>query len=533
MSTLTIPPRVMMFKEGIPNSVRILLCLFFVISFQFSGGVYLSSVTQMYSSLALMQEDIMMAGYASFVGMTVVFPILFRLKFRFTSRTAMLVICPALILCNLITMLTDNVPLLVVTCFIAGALRMWGTFENLSSIQLNITPTRNFAVFFPVVYLIVLGSIQLSGLTTVYLSYWSNWHYMHWFIMGVLGIVWLCAALFTRHIRFAKPLPLYGIDWLGGALWAIFLLALIFVFVYGEHYDWFYSSYIRAAIVTALIALMLSINRMFTRRHPYISPETFRYKHTMPLLFLFLALCIFLATPNVLQNLFTGAILKYDPLNAVSLNWWNFLGLVIGCVWTYYWHVHCRGGYKVAAFVGFACIVGYQCMMYFLIDPRMNIEWLYLPTMLRGAGYIILYISLTVCVTGVVPFKHFFQFLALLGFIRTGVGSPLGSAIFNRWMNHLIPENMQLLTSGLDAVHPATSHIPLGGLYQEAMRQTLLVSIKEIYGWVCIVGLIFLLMILSYRYFNKIGVGRLPGMSQVRRILKRDSLVTHKREVVN
>ena len=92
---------------------------------------------------------------------------------------------------------------------------------------------------------------------------------------------------------------------------------------------------------------------------------------------------------------------------------------------------------------------------------------------------------------------------------------------------------MQLLTSGLDAVHPAASHIPLGGLYQEAMRQALLVSIKEIYGWICIVGLIFLLMILSYRYFNKIGVGRLPGMSQVRRILKRDSLVTHKREVVN
>ena len=32
------------------------------------------------------------------------------------------------------------------------------------------TPTRNFAVFFPVVYLIVLGSIQLSGLATVYLG---------------------------------------------------------------------------------------------------------------------------------------------------------------------------------------------------------------------------------------------------------------------------------------------------------------------------------------------------------------------------
>ena len=111
--------------------------------------------------------------------------------------------------------------------------------------QLSITPTRNFAVFFPVVYLIVLGSIQLSGLVTVYLGYWADWRYMHGLIVGLLLVVWLCAALFTRHFRFMKALPLYGIDWLGGVLWAIFRLALVFVFKYGKFYDWLYSPYIR------------------------------------------------------------------------------------------------------------------------------------------------------------------------------------------------------------------------------------------------------------------------------------------------
>ena len=121
MSAPNIPTRIMMFRDFVPDRVRVFLCLFFAVTFQFSGGIYLASVSQMVGSLALMQEDIMMAGYASFVGTTVVFPILFRLKFRFTSRSIFLMVCPALIVCNLITMSTGSLPVLVGVCFIAGS----------------------------------------------------------------------------------------------------------------------------------------------------------------------------------------------------------------------------------------------------------------------------------------------------------------------------------------------------------------------------------------------------------------------------
>ena len=324
MSAPNIPTRIMMFRDFVPDRVRVFLCLFFAVTFQFSGGIYLASVSQMVGSLALMQEDIMMAGYASFVGTTVVFPILFRLKFRFTSRSIFLMVCPALIVCNLITMSTGSLPVLVGVCFIAGMFRMWGTFECLSNVQLSITPTRNFAVFFPVVYLIVLGSIQLSGLATVYLGYWADWRYMHGLIIGLLLVVWLCAALFPRHFRFMKALPLYGIDWLGGILWAIFLLALAFVFEYGKFYDWLYSPYIRSGIVVAVVALLLNINRMHTLRHPYITKEALGYRNMGAILLAFLVLCCLQTTPTILQNIFTGSILKYDVLNSMdrlNLDW--------------------------------------------------------------------------------------------------------------------------------------------------------------------------------------------------------------------
>ena len=142
-----------------------------------------------------------MAGYASFIGMTLIFPILFRLKFRFTTRQILMTVCPILICCNLIAMNTTNIILLIVTCFVSGFFRMWGTFECFSNTRLSVTPSGNFSVFYPVIYIIVLESIQLSGLTATHLSDWANWRYMHWFVIGLLTIVWLCVVLFTRPFR--------------------------------------------------------------------------------------------------------------------------------------------------------------------------------------------------------------------------------------------------------------------------------------------------------------------------------------------
>ena len=92
MAGPNIPTRVMMFRDFVPDKVRVFLCLFLALSFQFSGGIYLSSVSQMLGSLALMLDDIMMAGDAYFVGMTIIFPNLCRLTFRCT--------CHSLLMCS-------------------------------------------------------------------------------------------------------------------------------------------------------------------------------------------------------------------------------------------------------------------------------------------------------------------------------------------------------------------------------------------------------------------------------------------------
>ena len=194
------------FKENVPMRARAWSFYTFILVFQLSGGIYLSSMGEMMGETALMQEDILMAGLASFLGISMVFPILFRLKFRFTSRLILQWVCAGLIVCNLVTMHTRSVPVLVVTCFCSGVLRMWGTFECFSTIQLRITPTRNFAVFFPVIYGTVFGCIQLSGLLTTHLAYHFHWHYIHYFFIGLLLLVWLAARLLLRpSARLSRP----------------------------------------------------------------------------------------------------------------------------------------------------------------------------------------------------------------------------------------------------------------------------------------------------------------------------------------
>ena len=82
--------------------------------------------------------------------------------FPTTTRSILLTVCPILIVCNLITMHTSNIALMIVVCFISGFFRMWGTFECFSNMRLTITPAGDFSTFYPVIYIIVLESIQLS-----------------------------------------------------------------------------------------------------------------------------------------------------------------------------------------------------------------------------------------------------------------------------------------------------------------------------------------------------------------------------------
>lgn len=275
--------RIMAFKEFVPDKLRFLILLFTAILFQLSNSIYLTNLNEVVGDKALTAEDIKFIHTAGFIGMTMIFPLLFRIKFRFMSRTILLSAIAIIITGNVICLYSDNVLILYTTSFILGAVKMIGMFECMSSIQLVITPTRDFTVFFSVVYLIVLGSIQLSGLLTAQISYLYTWKYMHILIVGLFLCAMVIFYFLMRPIRLMKKFPLYQIDWLGMGLWTLVLVLVNFIFEYGKRLDWFDSEYIRIATIATIVILICAIQRMFGIRRPFIMPEVFKYKNLMKL----------------------------------------------------------------------------------------------------------------------------------------------------------------------------------------------------------------------------------------------------------
>lgn len=267
----------------------------------------MSAVTQMAGSSAWLNEDIMMAGYASLIGMTMLFPVQFMVMFRFENRTVLIVSTVVLMIGTIICMYSKNVPIVVLTSYICGVFKMAATFFCISNIQLCITPTRDLAYFYPFLYTIILSCIQLSGIATGN-SIWAwNWQAMHMAMVGVLALA-LVLIHFTmrRHYRLGPYLPFKAIDYLGAILWSLFLLCILFIGLYGSHYDWWKGSEIRIATAFAVISLAMAIHRAATIRHPFIYLATFVQPKFFIIFILFISYSILSGTTGQIQNMYFG-----------------------------------------------------------------------------------------------------------------------------------------------------------------------------------------------------------------------------------
>jgi hypothetical protein len=438
--------------------------------------MYFCAMSQMSGSLSFTPDDMRMMGNCVLVGLTMYFPLAFRLKFRFTNRTCLMVAALVLIAINLIVPHIQSRPLLMTLCFVAGFFRLFGTFECFSSVLPKIAPTHNYAVFLSFVFFMVLGFIHIFDIAASHIMYYFNWHYIHYFAVGLLLLVLLGAFTLMRPFRPIPKTPLYSIDWLGIALWSIFILSAIFVVQYGEQMDWFHSPYIRAAAGISLLALAANLLKMMHIRHPFIDFAAFKTRNLLNLLLLFLFLDILLSTQQVLQNTFTSAVLCLDQLLTVNLYWFDVLGMAFGALFSWYALSKLKLHHKLVTFVGMSFIVLYMIQMYFVITPYTDTAQLYFPLVCCGFGHIVVFIALTVYAQATAPFKNYFQVLCILGLIRTGIGAPLGDAIYAR---------------ALEA--------------EMSVHSSIIVSLRELFGLSIVFGVFVLMIIAASRFKTHIG----------------------------
>ncbi len=507
----------------VPRRLKPWLFIFFVLIVQFSGGIYLAAATDMVGSTALMQEDILMAGYASLVGMSINFAVMFRLKFRFSNRIGLLVCGAVLIAANFICANTTSVPLLVATCFVAGWFRMWATFVCNSTIQLWLTPVRDMAIFFCYVYLVVDGVIQLSGIATIYTAFFSQWEYMHWIMSGLLVLMMIMVLILVKPVKGPMQIPLLGIDWIGAALWSVFMLCFTFICVYGNFYDWWEAEEIVGATILGAVCLAINLWRASFLHHPYISFQALTNRNVIRASLIYLIFFTLMATEHVFEHSYAAAILGFDETNLIDLNWYVFAGIAVGCAFTYFTFALHKWRYKTMTAIAFAFAAVYLGWFYFMIDYGVEKEMLFFPLFIRGfASVIISIVFLTSIVQSGLHFFVFPQALTVNGFTGAVMGAALGPALIGEFLRHTMAKNASLISARLTDFNTDIIHVPLGQMYGTVQQHALVVSMKEIYGWLLIAAILSLVIIaVSYGPIRPFAI--FPKWRTIRKIFQKET----------
>lgn len=494
---LTLP----MFTDAVPRRLRFWLLLLFAFIYQFSDGFYMATSTHVAGELSLQNSDIMFCAYVSFIGLTMLFPLLFPIKLGLGEKRNIIISASGLVVCNLLLMYVTWLPALVIICFMAGIFRIWGTFSCMSTIMQGITPSFNPGHFLSVMFLLVLGTIQLSGFVSAYIVHYSSWQFMHLLGIALQLFILLTAIIIMRNLP-TKDGVLLGIDWGGFILWSIFLISIVYVALYGEQLEWYSSPYIRGATGSACIALALNIALIIHHPNPYINIKAFMSHNLWHILILFFVLCFMSCSQTVLQNIFLNRILHFDSLNNVTLNIWTLVGIIIGAYISYLTLVKLQWKHVNVMSTGIIFTTLYAASMIPLMSPQTSLETMYLPSILRGIGMCLVYVSLTAYCEHAGNFKYFFQVLCLLGFIRTGIASPLSSAYYQHTFAQLIGSNNNLLGSTIDT--QTWSFMTHNEIINSVIQSSMLCSLRDMFAMTAIVGFITILLILASRYRNYI-----------------------------
>ncbi len=485
-----------MFKDWVPERLRPWLFVWLAFTFQLSGGVYIGALNEMMGSMSLMREDILMCLYAGLCGLAFTFPILFRTKFRFTNRTLLLASVAGIAACNIIGMFVTCLPLLWFICFISGCLKIQGTFECMSNIQLWMTPKRDFRVFFPLLHLWIMISISVSDLLAAWFCHVATFYYVAWLMIGVMlfNALWLFVC--TRHFRFMRPLPFYSVDWLGALLWVLAVMQTVYIFCYGEFYNWWESGTIRTLTLTAVLTLALAVARMFLIRHPYIEPKMWRNRNLPPILFLSVVIEALLATEHVLEEIFYEGGMEWHSHTTAVLNYPAMIGAVCACLFALLWLKVWQFGRVRLIAIGLAAFTAYVLCFYFTVSTDMSINRLYLPMFLRGFAATSLGIVLLYSIQSVMHFMVFFQSLAIFQTLHLLVGGVMGAACYAFGVRYLMADNIARYGGYLDSISMPAREVPhhIG----ELMSQFQVASVKQLYGIVAYVSIGLLLVALLY-----------------------------------
>lgn len=474
-----------MFRSWVPKGIQPWIYVLTVFCVQFSSGVYLGALDCIRGTTNFMIEDLLMLLYCGLAGMAIYFPLLFRMKFRFTNQQLLIGAAITIAVCNVVTMYCTNMGLLMIVCFISGMAKLQGTFECMSNIQLWITPRRDFAVFFPVLHIVLLTAIEGSGFLAAWFGYHFTWQMMHVFTVGTMCFIVLTQLLLCRPFcPMPQRMPLKGLDLPSGLLISVLMLMVSYIMIYGDYLMWKDNLGIRIMVGMSVILLALILHRLRTVEQPLLSLRIFTYRNVLAIMAVVALAELLLGAKHCLEEILYVEVFHLEEHTKEEQYLWALPGVYVGVVVSLLWLKVFKWKIWKLLGLGFACILGYAILMYVNIDVHTNLEQFRLAIALRGCAYCILSSSLMWALhESVHELFEFFMGLFVFNIIHMYLAGAVGYGFYTTIFSHYLSDNMarydsHLTLTGLDM----TSFNFPAFMEHDFLPSMMAVAIKQSFG---------------------------------------------------
>ncbi|MBC8053442.1 MAG: MFS transporter [Sphingobacteriaceae bacterium] len=508
-----------LFHDWVPKPVQLLLIILFTIPLLTINGIYTANISDMVGSIGIMTEDLLMANYAATIGMTVVFPLLLRTKQYFKSKHILLVTFISLAVLSYVCASTDHPSILIAANFLLGGMKMFGLIEVILPIMFILSPGGDRARFYAVFYTLSIALSMVSGFYSAQLAYNYNWQNVYQLVIPVSIFCILLVLIFSHNLYGSKKVPIYQFDWISMIVLSTSLMLLNYVFSYGRVLNYFQSDNFQEAFIGFAILLLWFIQRQLTLKRPYLSLSVLKKKNVYGAILCIFLMNIFFATGSM-QAVFTTGILKYSAQTNALLNSIMAIGAVFGGVFSFIWFKK-KKGLKGIIFIGFSAFIGYHIILYFLFSPVIEINYLFLPLLLKGFGMVVLFISTAIFAVEKLEMTEMLSSVAMLVLFRSFIGPAFWGAVYSYGLYAGQMKHAAALVQRMDVNDPlfisrmnptvtgslaqgrsieAAQSLGVQSMWGAVQMQATLTASKEIFGFIILAGALVLLFVLLFRF---------------------------------
>jgi len=492
-----------LYKSWVPKPVQLLLIVVFTFLIMAINPVNAGNIAMMAGDLGAMPEYLMMASFASFIGMATSMPLVLRTKLRFRSKEIMVFSLVVTALFSFVIGTTNSIELIIASSILIGFFKMLIMMEFILPLMFILSSDGKRGKFYAIFYPFSIASGYISGYYLTKLAYHTTWQYPHLLTAGLCMLMIMISVIFQHNQRFARKMPFSQIDWLSIVLFAGTFLFMSYFLSFGKTLNWFDARNIRISFWGMLVSFVLLALRQLQLRRSYISFNIFTNNNVRSGLLMLLFTGVFLGAGS-LQNTFTVGILGYDMVTNSSLNLMMIPGVVLAGVLAYFWFKN-EWPVKMFIFSGFTAFFLNSVMMYFMMVPELNYESWILPMLLKGYGLSALFIAVWFYTLDKLEMEPMLQAIGLILVFRSFVATAVFSSFFS-WLQYQFQwESVNNFALYLDG-NLLSPQVALSG-YKSIQLNAILAANKRIYGFISIAAIGMMIYVIQH-HFGKIRFAR-------------------------